>query len=164
MNSMVQVGQKRFTNSVAVKARPAPSSPAVLQMLVQSIAALNNKVDALALRTSQPPARIMVESREVEPMLLATRPTFRPSATRRAQLPTQVPASPMVLEGLRDLLAQLNEKVTALERRSEPQIVASPVDYVPARAKPMEYTEPAPPPAAPRRLRVRRSGLLNFFE
>jgi hypothetical protein len=164
MNSMVQVGQKRFINSVAVTARPAPSSPAVLQVLAQSIAALNGKVDALALGMSQPPARIMVESREVEPMFPATRRTFGPSVTRRTQLPTQVPASPMAIDRLLDLLVQLNEKVTALERRSEQQIVASPVDYVPARAKPVEYTEPAPPPAAPRQLRVRRSGLLNFFE
>jgi hypothetical protein len=70
----------------------------------------------------------------------------------------------MVLEGLLGLLAQLNEKVTALERRSEQQIVAQPTSYVPVEAEPVEYTEPAPPPAAPRQLKVRRSSLLDMFD
>ncbi len=95
---------------------------------------------------------------------LATRPVFHPSVTRRTQLATQAPASPMVLEGLLSLLAQLNEKVSALERRSQQQIVASPIDCVPVEAEPVEYTEPAPPPAAPRQLKVRRSQFLEFFD
>lgn len=78
-NSLVPVGQGRFTNSVAVRARPAPAGPAVLQMLVQSIVTLNDKIDALAERASQPPARIVVESREIAPMPLATRPVQLPS-------------------------------------------------------------------------------------
>jgi len=80
MNSLVQIGQGRFTNSVAVRAQPAPASPAVLQMLAQSIATLNEKIDALAVRTSQPPARILVESREVAPAPLAIRPAQLPLA------------------------------------------------------------------------------------
>jgi hypothetical protein len=95
---------------------------------------------------------------------LATRQTFHPSMIQRTQLATRAPASPMALEGLLNLLAQLNEKVTALERRSDQQIVASPVDYVPVEAEPVEYTEPAPPPAAPRQLKVRRSQLLECFD
>lgn len=98
MNSLVQVGQGRFTNSVAVRARPAPASPAVLQMLAQSIAALNDKIDALAQRTSGPPARILVESQEVTPMPLAIRPAQLPLAgsVRQSAADTETRAEPRV--------------------------------------------------------------------
>lgn len=62
MNSLVHVGQGRFTNSVAVRPRSAPAAPAVLQMLAQSIATLNEKVDALALRADASLAQSPVRS------------------------------------------------------------------------------------------------------
>ena len=54
--------------------RPSPASPMVLQMLMQSIMALNQKVDNLAIRNSQPlevgsntTAPIEVQQVEVNP-------------------------------------------------------------------------------------------------
>lgn len=79
MNALAKVSQGRFTNSVAVRPRAAPAAPTVLQMLALSIATLNEKVDALAARTAQPPARIAVESRDVSSTSLAPRPVATPS-------------------------------------------------------------------------------------
>lgn len=97
---------------------------------------------------------------------LVARPTFHPSVTRRTQLATRAPASPMLLEELLGQLAQLNAKITALEQRSTQPIVAQPTSYMmPVQARPVEYTEPVPmPPAAPRQLKVRRSSLLDIFD
>ena len=61
-----------FTNPGTMQlARPAPASPVVLQMLMQSMVNLNQKVDALTLRGSQIPATTsrqtkLVESRDVQ--------------------------------------------------------------------------------------------------
>lgn len=95
---------------------------------------------------------------------LATRPTFFPSVTRRTQLATRVPASPMVLEALLSQVAQLNAKITALEQRSMPPMVAPSRNVLPVQARPVEYIQSVPPPPAPQQLKVRRSSLLDIFD
>lgn len=99
---------------------------------------------------------------------LATRPTFHPLVTRRTQLAPRAPASPMVLEELLARLAELREKVTALECRPQHQIIAQPTTFVPAPAEPVDYTDPTPmtpPAAAPtRRVKVRHAKLREFFD
>ena len=82
--SLMHIGQGRFSNSVAVRARPVPASPSVLQMLAQSIASLSQKVDVLAQGINQLPQRQYVESREI-----VVRPTHLPSAE-----PVQVRSDP----------------------------------------------------------------------
>jgi len=71
----------------------------------------------------------------------------------------------MVLEELLGQLAQLNAKITALERRSaEPMVVPS-TSYMPVQVRPVEYDEPvSSAPPAPRQLKVRRSSLLDIFD
>jgi hypothetical protein len=96
---------------------------------------------------------------------LATRPAFCPPVTRRPQLATRVPASPMVLQELLGQLAKLKANITALERRSAEPMVVSSTSYMPVQVQPVEYDEPVPsPPPAPRQLLVQRSSLLDIFD
>ena len=54
-NLMVVNRPRRFERIGTTQlARPAPASPMVLKMLMQSILQLNQKVDAIAVRRSQP--------------------------------------------------------------------------------------------------------------
>jgi hypothetical protein len=84
----------------------------------------------------------------------------------------------MALEGLLDLLAQLNEKIAALEKRPPQQIVVQPrpallvptptTNLIQEQVEPVEYDEPAPTPAPiadrPRPVKVRRTTLWKMFD
>lgn len=125
---------------------------------------------------------------------LATRPPSHPSIARRTRPVGRAPASPMVLEGLLELLTQLNDKVTALERRPPQQIIAQPMGIsaseaypvssmarqirsmsvpreetclaspMPTQSRPIEHVEPLPTRAQPRRVKVRRAKVRAFFD
>jgi hypothetical protein len=72
----------------------------------------------------------------------------------------------VVLEKLLDKIEQLEQKVSTLQPTHPPYqaqptrrwVAATPVE------KPLPPAEPAPAPAAPRRMKVRRSSLLDFFD
>jgi hypothetical protein len=100
----------------------------------------------------------------------------------------------MVLEGLLELLTQLNDKVTALERRPPQQIIAQPMgisaseEYpessmarqirsmsvpreeaylaspMPTQVRPIEHVELRPTRARPRKVKVRRPKLREIFD
>lgn len=109
---------------------------------------------------------------------LAQRRSYHLPVTQRTRLARRAPASPMALEGVLDLLVQLNEKITALEQRVPRQMVLQPRPAMPAltqpthliqeQAEPVAYDEPvptqAPTPARPRRVKVRRANLRKIFD
>ena len=116
MNALAKVSQGRFTNSVAVRPRAAPAAPAVLQALAQSIAMLNEKVDALAQKPAQPPARIPVESRQVQTTSLATRKAQPMSSATRQTQPKSLVAR--VVEAIEALPAPAPRDEPRVNRRS----------------------------------------------
>ena len=75
---MVVNRPRRFERmSTTQLARPAPASPMVLQMLMQSIVQLNQKVDAIAVRSSQLPEVRAVESAPIEAGQVEVKPPAR---------------------------------------------------------------------------------------
>ena len=66
-NSLMVVGQPgRFERAATQFVRPMPPSPMVLQRLMQTLSALNNKVDALAKRPAQIVEVRPIEAKEVK--------------------------------------------------------------------------------------------------
>ena len=57
-NQLMLCNQNRFSSGSDMLARPAPPSTMVFQQLVQALAAINQKVDALALRQQQSSAPV----------------------------------------------------------------------------------------------------------
>lgn len=73
-NSLALAGQSRRFNTAAIghSFRPVPSSPMVLQMLVHTLARLNQKVDDLAARPPQ-----VIEVRPVAPQVVESKPPVK---------------------------------------------------------------------------------------
>lgn len=74
------------------------------------------------------------------------------------------PASPMVLQGLMQILADLNRKVDALATRPTQEVTISPA--LPKPTSPVETESPAEAttPAKTPKPRINRSRLLDFFD
>jgi hypothetical protein len=75
--------QNRFTSTRDMLARPAPTSAMVLQQLAVAIAAINQKVDALAIRQTQVPEVISPEEENVVVRRVNKPATQRPGPSLR---------------------------------------------------------------------------------
>lgn len=98
-----------------------------------------------------------------EPIAVVARPRrFEPSTTTSL---AQNPASPMVLQGLMQILADLNRKVDALATRPVQQVTVSPVQARPkALPEPEVKEDTAVEPPPTRKRQIDRSRLLDFFD
>ena len=82
------------------------------------------------------------------------------------QIVSVSPAAPMVLEKLLDKIEQLERKVSTLQRVPQPNIVQPTKKWVSATLveQSLPPAEPKPATVTPRRIKVRRSSLLDIFD
>jgi len=93
--------------------------------------------------------------------VIARRTRFEPPTTNALAVN---PASPMVLQGLMQILADLNRKVDALATRPPQEVTVSPVQPTPTSLVEVESPADTTAPAKTSKPRIKRSRLLDFFD